>query len=510
MSKKEQSKYLEQYPKSSHRFLLEGKKKGKSKAKAEPVKMRKLSRSAYDTLSKKQKAMYDEAFPKSKHKPRVPKGRKPKDVKLDAKETRRQGQKRRKAHNDAAKNQHDVMHIEGAGTINRESVKALALIEPKHLQQAAGAIMDKRFDIAKDVTAAFSDKKELFANGISSLRSMMNGESAQKPKQEEEAIDAEYEEIEDDEEAEGAEDAPEVDPSHWQDSDGNTKTFDDGRPVTKEAMSEFEKNRGRFKPRMGDNKLYVDENGEKQFFDDGTPMTVGERRELDYEDMAKMRAGSRSRARPHRDGKKQRDGKAVLNTIIKYGILAAGVSLIAVAAGPMAAVVGRGMLDMWSDLHSLVALSASEKDEDTLQEVIKQVSSYIRNMDHEDLKEGSQDMFTAFASADVELFPQVLLALMPLTNGKPKGRPGSNITGNSMVSLERLVEAIEDRLKACKFAYVVEQENYMEVSYYFHVRVHSSRNIFGIGMIPGTRHYHVIFMSKNTTRGNHGPDKLSV
>lgn len=447
----------------------------KGKPKAEAPKRRRLTKAEYGALSDKHKAQYDSQFPKSGHTIRFKKSKKPKtNLAINGKESRKDAAARRKAEGLEVDAQRNTMHVEGAGVINKESVKALALITPQHLQQAATNIDNNRAEVHELVTQAFADKPKLLERGLASVRDMMQGGLL-----DDDVIDGEFEEIDEDSQATEVDGTPLHDEAGnavtrkqakesqtqgqdglWRNKKGETAAYDDGRPITKAHMDDFDRNKGEFKKRRGDDKPYLDENGDKQYFDDGDEMTIGDRRELDYEDIRKARAGGRAKGanRAHKDSKKQRDGMSVTRTILKYSLLAAGIGLMAVAAGPLTAVIARGLLEYWSDMRSLSSADMDEQNTNTVDELITQTVSYLRNMDHDDLQSQSKDMFTAIAaSPNVDVYNIAFSAVLPWVSERPKGRPGKNFFGGTHSTRKQIAEAIAKALDAAKVLHEHEQ-----------------------------------------------------
>jgi hypothetical protein len=97
------------------------------------------------------------------------------------------------------------------------------------------------------------------------------------------------------------------------------------------------------------------------------------------------------------DSKKQKDGKSMLTTIIKYSLIGAGIGLLVLSAGPLSMIIGRAMLELSRDFRSL----ASDEDEDyrTVNDVITMTADYLRHVDLEDLKYTSKKAFAALAGS---------------------------------------------------------------------------------------------------------------
>jgi hypothetical protein len=511
LSSKEQTAYLDEYKKSSHRFLLKGnketpeaapeKKKGKKKGKKD--KIRRLTRNEYNALSDKDRERYDATYTKNSHKMRFKKGGKKgkKDVSIDGRESKQEARQRRKELMSKVDTQRNVIHDDGAGVINRESVKALALIKPEHLHQGAANIENNRHEIRDLVEHQLRDKPELSQRGFAALRDMMHGGLLEDKSKEddEDIIEGEFEELpnapavvdnEDDDVIEGEfeeiEEAPE-------------------KPkFSKERLKEFEKDGGKFKPRRGDDKPYINENGEKEYYDDGDPVTVGDMREIEYDEIRKSRAGDRKKSkskkkrdRAHKDSKKQRDGHSLLNLVVKTAILGAGIGMLAMGAGPLGMIIGRGILELWSDMPSLSAANGlTDEDSDTVDEIITQTISYMRNMDLDDLKGQSTEMFTALSAArpDVDVFNIVYSAVLPLVEGRPSGRPGKNFFGKTFSDMETLAAATEHALQ--KAGILIEHERYsddIDKSHHFYCR-DRNKTVVALGMFEEHHLYHFAFV----------------
>lgn len=415
---------------------------------------RRLSRNEYEGLTKKHKAKYDEQFPKSRHRTKHKASKRAKgDYKHDARETKRQAGTRRKSNQVEVDKQRNVIVDDGAGVINKESVKALAVIKSSHLHQAAANIENNRDEVHDLIEVQLRDKPNFKNRGLEALREMMEGGGLlDAPKQpEEDAIEGEFEEINDDKDSEGeSSDDHEVGDPQYTGKDGKPASFSDGRPIKQSDVERFKAAGGKVKlPKKLAKSQYVDENGDPVFYDDGTPMTMQDKAEDDFADIRKAMSVKRSTNRPHKDSKKQRDGKSLLTMIVKGALVAGAVGLIAVAAGPLSMVIARGMLDLYGDMRSLASKAAAdmeksedERNYDTVDEVITQTVSYLRNMDMDDLHDHSKEMFSALAAQHVDIYQVAFDAILPLVHERPRGRVGKNFFGGTYADMQSLADAI--------------------------------------------------------------------
>lgn len=456
-----QKKYLEKYPKSKHRFLLKGKtvKKGHT----EPVKQRRLTRTEYDGLSDKAKAKYDERYPKSRHKPRFKGGKgRVQDTKISTKESRKDRTKRSKETMAEVDKQRKILTDDGAGVINRESVKALENIKPEHLKRGANNIDENRDEIHDVVDAKAKDKPHLFDRGLSAVRDLMQGDAASTH--------------DDDNRSEGDK---ETDPDRQAvDADGQPEFDADGKPITEGDKAND--------PELSDD---ADEEEEDE--------------EEDKKSKKKKKKGKKDKkgGKGHKDKKKQRDGKAVLGFVVKAAILGAGVTMLALGAGPLGMIVARGLLDTWEDFKGIASTAADgnmtpeEQNYQTVNEIITQTQSYLRNMDMDDLHAQSKEMFSAIASSHVDVYGTVFNAALPLVGERPKGIPGKSFYGHSSVDLKTLATTFE---KALSSQGILRERDHVtdpgEETYLFYTSG-PNRTIVAVGMNEDHGLYHVSFLN---------------
>lgn len=391
MASMEQKRYLEAFPKSSHRYLLKKPRqvspaeiknadKPKKEKKVKPP-IRRLSRLEYNALSEKDQRKYDKHYPRNSHAPRFKTSKKKqKDVVMDGGKSKQEQLAERKEYAAKVDKQRNVMHDEGVGVINKQSVQALAEIKPQHLQQGAVGIENNRDDIRDTVDKQLEAKPELASRGLAAVRDMMGGElleGERVPDKDDDAEDAEFEEI----------------------NDATDAAADDAKPEKKKKKKKKKKKHNR----------------------------------------------------AHKDSKKQRDGHAVLGLIAKTALLGAGVTLLALGAGPLGMIVARGMLELWSDMQSLSATAKlSDDDSDTVDEILTQTVSYLKNYDVHDLQEQSETMFSALAGTTEDLYALSLKALLPVIE-RPRGRPGKNFFGKAHVTEQMLADRIVAAVKQSGF-----------------------------------------------------------
>lgn len=429
LAKQAQKRYLETYPRSKHRYLLNGGKKAKiigqpknaKLPKAEPAKLRKLSRDEFNALDDKGKKRYNERFPKSGHVPRFRKGRKDMTKKrVDGKESRKDAGKRRAEEGLKVDKQRMTMHDEGAGTINKQSVKALANIRPEQLKQGATNINNNRDEIHGLVDQEIQSRPNLFGRGLASVRDMMQGGML-----DDDVIDGEFEEVDDDGQA--------------TDRDGKPMHDADGKPISKKQKRQTEDEAG------DDPSLDPDDE------DDDKPRSKKKKRDLAGEsDDERSDRKKKKKKKKQKDTKKKRDGQAVLGAVAKFALLGAGVALLAIGAGPLGMIIGRGLMDVWSAMESNAAANPEktqeELDHDTVDEILTQTVSYMRNMDLDDIRTGSDHLFQAIASSQQDIYNECFSTLLPLVQERPRGRPGKNFFGSTNVDVDTMANALKNRL----------------------------------------------------------------
>lgn len=463
---------------------------------------RRLTRNEYEGLTKKHKAKYDEQFPKNRHRTKHKASKRTKgDYKHDARETKRTAGARRKANQVEVDKQRNVIVDDGAGVINRESVKALALIKSPHLHQAAANIDGNRSEVHDLVEVQLRDKPNFKARGLEALREMMEGDGLLDGKHDDEdVIEGEFEEIDDSAGSDENPDKHEVGDPQYIGKNGKPAEFSDGRPIKRSDIDRFKQAGGKVKlSRKEAGKPYLDENGDPVFYEDGTQMTMQDKAEDDFADIRKALSTKRPSNRSHRDAKKQRDGKSLLTMIVKGALVAGAVGLIAVAAGPLSMVIARGMLDLYSDMRSLSS-SDTEKTEDernydTVDEIITQTVSYLRNMDMDDLHDQSKEMFAAIASSEVDIYKVSFDAILPLVHERPKGRVGKNFFGGTYANMQTLADAID---KALKQKGVLKEHEYyksdIDECHLFYC-TDEKRTLVALGMNENVGVYHVALLN---------------
>ena len=425
------------------------------KGHTEPVKQRRLTRTEYDALGDKAKAKYDERFPKSRHKPRFKGGKGIKqDVKISTKESRKERTQRSKEQVAEVDKQRKILTDDGAGVINRESVKALESIKPEHLKRAANNIDENRDEIHDVVDAKAKDKPHLFDRGLGAVRDLMQGDASHAR--------------EDDNRSEGDK---ETDPERQAtDADGNPEFDADGKPITEGDKAND--------PELSDDEEEEDE---------------------EEESSKKKKKKKKKGGKGHKDKKKQRDGKAVLGFVVKAAILGAGVTMLAMGAGPLGMIVARGLLDTWEDFKGIASTAADgnmtleEQNYNTVNEIITQTQSYLRNMDMDELHAQSKEMFKAIASSSsVDVYGTVFNAALPVVGERPKGVPGKNFYGHSNVDLKTLASRFEKALSSSGVLRTVDHDNDPnDESYVFYCK----DSIVAVGMNTEHGLYHVSFLN---------------
>lgn len=235
---RKQLKYLEIYPKSSFRFLINKPGSNTKKAKREkpePInakkdapkgkgrprraakdeaggeskveKARKIRRRTFDALSDEQKQEYLKQFPKSVHgkdykketpEPEIGKALVPYDNPKLMRHNIQGGTKVIPAHGiyyekeERAKrvqehkdveDQIQTLNKDGAAVINPHSIKAIANIQPRHLKIASHEIDRNRHEIIDAVAERVNEHPKLFDRGLKALGKVFSGAQSLRPKE---------------------------------------------------------------------------------------------------------------------------------------------------------------------------------------------------------------------------------------------------------------------------------------------------------------------------------------
>lgn len=456
LARQAQHRYLETYPKSKHRFLVQERVRKAKKAarpaklpKAEPAKVRRLSRAEYSALDDKGKKRYNERFPKSSHTPRFRKARKTfVKTKHDNKESRKEAGRRRKDESLKVDKQRMTMHDEGAGTINKQSVMALSQIRPEQLRQGAANINSNREEIHGLIDHEMQARPNLYGRGLASVREMMQGGLL-----DDDVEDADFEELDD---------------AQAEDEDGNPLNDEDGKPITNKQKKERDVEVGPDPSK---------EDGE----DDDSPKK------------------KKKKKKGKKDKKKQRDGQAVLTSIAKFALLGAGVALLAVGAGPLGMIIGRGLLDVWTSVEANAANTGEktqeEIDHDTVDEILTHTVSYMRNMHLDDIRQSSDHLFEAIAATNLDIYNECFSACLPLVQGRPKGRPGKNFFGGANVDMQTLSSAVRTRLNKLGVLYGEEHDVGEQDEAYVFFCNDKDRTLVAVGMTNSSNLYHVAMLN---------------
>lgn len=131
-----------------------------------------------------------------------------------------------------------------------------------------------------------------------------------------------------------------------------------------------------------------------------------------------------------------------------------------------------------------------------MSEILTQTTSYMKNMDLNDLHESSQHLFKAIASTpSIDIYNECFSALLPLVRGRPKGRPGRNFFGSSNVNVDTMAEALKRRLTELKlldhFEYVDDEHD--ECFMFF--CNDKNRTLVALGATNAHGLYHVAFLN---------------
>ncbi|MNV12550.1 hypothetical protein D3C71_1031570 [compost metagenome] len=283
-------------------------------------------------------------------------------------------------------------------------------------------------------------------------------------------IDGEFTEVDDESQAE--------------DEDGTPLHDEEGKPISKKKKKEAE-----------------DEAGPDPSLDDDKDPSLDDDDEDDEDEEERRERKKKKKKKKKKDEKKKRDGMAVLGAVAKFALLGAGVALLAIGAGPLGMVIGRGLVDLWSNIESTAANGGPEKtqeeiDHDTVDEILTQTASYMKNMDLTDLHQSSQHLFKAIAATgSPDIYNECFSACLPLTQGRPMGRPGKNFFGTANVTVDVMAAAIERRLSALHVLRDVSRDTDGDDECYMFFCNDKQRTLVALGMTNTHGLYHVAFLN---------------
>ncbi len=365
---------------------MKGETKGpvkQTKPKAKPKPIKRLTRSKFDALNKEDQKAYLERYKTSKF-------RRPESTK---------DKTRAKKRNPLTVTQQvKAVKAAGAGVINQESVNAMSRVTPQQLAAASITIKEKRNEILDEVEESLKDSPSLLVEGAEGLSELMRGEGGEgdgdnfpKPLGEEDDEDADsVSDVDSDGDSDGGD--PDSDDDGDEDDD-----FDDD-----EEDADFDDEDDDFDFDDDEDDDYEDEDDD---YDD------------DYDDRRSRKSRKSNKSRNKGRGRnvtKRSAAKTLLFHLVKVAIVTAGISALAIGAGPIAMVVGRSMLDMW-DAYGQDMMGTASAGDDTatftedhrriLGEVLTQTSDFMRFMNKDDLEEGSKIMFKAIATINPQMEP---------------------------------------------------------------------------------------------------------
>ena len=203
MNKDAQKRYLEVFPKSSHRFLLGGAtpekdappEKGKlEKGESKVERQKRLKREQFNQMTFRQKQRYLEHHPKSRHRFRsktkladdVGKGSLLGGAVVYDPNSFTQAENKAVAFikDKEIRNEVALINRHGAMAINQNAVKALAKVQSKDLVATADALHSKRDEIKDIVGERLDERPKTFDSGLTAITDLVSGDKKKLDKKE--------------------------------------------------------------------------------------------------------------------------------------------------------------------------------------------------------------------------------------------------------------------------------------------------------------------------------------
>lgn len=375
LSTKEQSRYLTQFPKSSHRKLVGKKSKKdaevkrrekKTPAKVETPKkeqkIKKLSREEFDKLPLKKQKEYKKAFPKNSFKGKKHHAIKKKNI-VERNKTGKDGEttltghpdkkNSKKAEQKALKNSRDKAKSELRHSVTKESVDALKRSTPSDFKEAASNLKKNRLSNLRAIEDTLKSRPE----HVSMSQQEIN-------------------KVERDLKRKTDKDEPDLD--------------DDTTKKAKDLISSV-------KP---DKPVELTDEQRKVLEDvnDGKPS----KKERFWQKDLKVLKGFITGEELEPDGRS--NAMLMLGVVARYALIAGGISAIAMGAGPAGLHIAQSLFSQWDSFNT--SASDGEEDSDEEQEENQEligiaydaVADYLQNVDHEEFVESIDSTFLEFRS----------------------------------------------------------------------------------------------------------------
>ena len=389
LSKKEQKSYLERFPKSKHRKLLNGDKEGK-KEKPEASKKKskkgeeknkftkKISREEFDNLDSKDQKAYKKAYPNDSFTGKKHHVLKKKNIvqqnktgefgetPLDGSENATDVKKARQLANKGTKQEREEAKQDLRHSVTPEAVKAVAESTPDDVAQTAQSMKKYRDNNVADIKKSFENKHEQVPIEHEDL----------------EQAKANFEkQIEDDEDNE-----------EWSEDEASAtrKLLDRLKPGANNKLSKKDRER-------------LDRVSSKK--------TKKKKNDPFWKKDIKVLKGIMSGEQVEPDGRS--NASLALGLVARYALIAAGGYALAMGAGPAALEVSKALIEQWNDFSIASAnapdgiededeeeLSPEDKEDqetkETLGMIYDAVADHIQNMDHDSFVQNISKTFTKF------------------------------------------------------------------------------------------------------------------
>lgn len=389
LSKPQQKKYLERFPKSKHRRLLNEekpkKKQGKPKSKG-PVKQKdqkkatkrkqterktapkqekftkKISRDQFDQLSEKDQKAYKKKYPKDsfrgkkhfavKKQNAVQKNKTGKDGEtvMDGSTGLKEVRNRRKLENKAIKQGRDEARRDIRHGVTREAVKSLQETTPEDMKQASKNLAANRSANLKTIQDTLSSKDlhvTFKKSDISRAKDAVEKEKTNEL-------------------------------STWSQED--LKRAD----KLVNSLKEDDTNKLDKKDRDTLDRLTDD--------DEDYPTKKKPFWKKDLEVLKGFMTGEEL------DPDGRSNAMLMLSVVTRYALLGAGVAMLAAGAAPAALHISQSLFSQWGEFNSLSSVDDEEETRDDIGSVYDAVTDHLANMDHEEMMEDVQKVFKEFSS----------------------------------------------------------------------------------------------------------------
>lgn len=496
LSKPEQTRYLERFPKSKHRRLLKGEQKpkkaqptGKPKSKG-PVKQKdlkkaakradtsekftkKISREEFDKLSKKDQREYKKKYPKDsfrgkKHfvakKPNAVQQKKTGDdgeTVMDGSEGLKEARNKRKLQNKALKQERNDARQEIRHGVTREAVKALQDTKPEDLKKAAKNLGDNRTENLKTIKDTLDSKHEYVSfkkNDIDTAKDALKAE---------------------------------------QDNEDSGWSQEDLKKAEKVVKSLKE----------GDtNKLTKED---RDLLDRLTEdrQEFPTKREPFWKRDLKVLKGFMTGEQLDPEGRS--NAMLALAVVSRYALLGAGISMIAMGAAPAALHIAQTLFGQWDDFNALSSAEDDDETDDALAAAYDAITDHLANMDHEEMVEDVGSVFKEFSSTSASASDSVMQDMLNMVlklGCRVERKSEDSISGRRRsVKYARLVDGVERIALEHGYRKISAESDKVEGLESFDVRFASGDDMV-VFLADGGQRFTVF---RNSRKGSMSLEKLS-